>query len=195
MLKKIAASVTTLVFATGLASCSSSGDNLDEVDVNGMVISDACEAVREGGWRVAEVRGEHNAEEMSDCSDGERKVIRAYYWTHDKTVDLHFPNEEAVTGEPTEEEAPAEEPPVEEAPVEPASNDGPSGYQAIYDEYSVRIQNECPTLSISECTELSHEGVSKMAEYMYKASGTDGQYETYQTWAGKLYDVYMASFR
>lgn len=57
------------------------------------------------------------------------------------------------------------------------------------------LENECPTLSMSECAELSNEGVSEMADYMYRASGTDGQYETYETWAGKLCDVYMESVR
>ena len=113
------------------------------------------------------------------------------------------PDDSGATVEetPAEEETPVEEISVEEAapveeetPVEEISTGGSTrGYQAIYDEYSARLQNECPTLSITECAELSNEGVSKMAEYMYKASGTDGQYATYETWAGKLMDVYMAS--
>ena len=44
-----------------------------------------------------------------------------------------------------------------------------------------------------ECAELSTEGMTKMASYMYKAKGTDGQMATYEEWAGKLTDVYMAS--
>ena len=30
-----------------------------------------------------------------------------------------------------------------------------------------------------------------MAQYMYSAKGTDGQYATYENWASKLYDVYI----
>lgn len=64
-------------------------------------------------------------------------------------------------------------------------------YEKIYDEYSARLKKECPTLSITECAEISNEGVTKMAEYMYSALGTDGQYATYEQWANKLMDVYL----
>lgn len=203
MFKKIAAGASVLVLATALASCSSDEtvEELDKVDVNGLTISTACEEVRAAGWTVSEVRGSEDSSEYSDCTDSERKVIKS--WFSDSSVTLYFANEakeaeaaveeppieEAAVGEPPVEEAPVEAPPVEEAPAVEST----SGYQAIYDEYSARIQSECPVLSMTECAELSNEGVSEMAEYMYRARGTDGQYATYQTWAGKLYDVYMAS--
>lgn len=84
------------------------------------------------------------------------------------------------------------------ASPEPSSTPRPSSsstYQSIYDTYSARLRNECPTKSITECAEIANEGVEKMAEYMWKASGTDGQYETYSSWSSKLYDVYMESVR
>ena len=34
-----------------------------------------------------------------------------------------------------------------------------------------------------------------MAQYMYSAYGVDGQYSTYESWATKLYDVYMNNCR
>ena len=206
MLKKIAVGASVLVLATALASCSSDDavEELDEVDVNGLTVSAACEKVRAAGWRVDEVKGSGNYREKSDCSDSERNVVKS--WFSAESVTLYFANERdepetAVEETPAEEETPVDEISVEEAapieeetPVEEISTGGSTrGYQAIYDEYSARLQNECPTLSITECAELSNEGVSKMAEYMYKASGTDGQYATYETWAGKLMDVYMAS--
>lgn len=205
MFKKIATGVSAFVLATTLASCSPSEpvEERDKVDVNGLTISAACEKVREAGWRVDEVKGTDNYTEKSDCSDNERKVAQATYRID--TVELYFANKprnttstvDEVTSEAPpiiEEEAPIEQAPVDEVPVDEVSAvDSTSGYQAIYDEYSARIQNECPTLSIAECAELSNEGVSKMAEYMYKAKGTDGQYTTYETWAGKLTDVYMSS--
>lgn len=209
MFKKFAAGASALALVTALASCSSGEvvEELDKPDVNGLTVSAACEKVRAASWRVEEVRGTENYNEKSDCSDSERKVVKSSYhdWNDGHTVTLYFANEkeaEAILEEtPAEEETlveetPAEEEaPVEEAPSEESSTvESTSGYQAIYDEYSARIQSECPVLSMTECAELSNEGVSKMAEYMYKAKGTDGQYATYQTWAGKLYDVYMASF-
>ena len=195
MVKKISAGAAALALSAALVSCSSGGE-LDEVDVNGLTVSAACEKVREAGWRVDEVAGSGNYLEKSDCSDSERNVVKSRYSTDEVT--LYFANErdepeEAVEETPVEE-APVEEAPVEEAPVEEASTgEAAGGYQAIYDEYSARLQNECPTLSMAECAELSNEGVSKMAQYMYKAKGTDGQYATYETWAGKLMDVYMDS--
>lgn len=64
-------------------------------------------------------------------------------------------------------------------------------YESIYNEYSSRLKKECPKLSMTECAELANEGTEKMAEYMYSAKGTDGQYATYEKWAGKLYDIYL----
>lgn len=83
--------------------------------------------------------------------------------------------------------------PATEAPTGEAELSG--GYQEIYDTYATRLQHECPNLSMTECAELSNEGVSEMAKYMYKASGKDGQIETYTAWAEKLMDVYMAEAR
>lgn len=206
MLKKIATGVSAFVLAIALVSCSSDGavEELDEVDVNGLTVSAACEKVRAAGWRVDEVQGSEDFSEKSDCTDSERRVVKSYYLSDSVTlVFANEPDDSGATVEetPAEEETPVEETPAEEAapieeetPVEEISTGGStSGYQAIYDEYSARLQNECPTLSITECAELSNEGVSKMAEYMYRARGTDGQYATYETWAGKLMDVYMSS--
>lgn len=193
MFRKLATGMSALVLAATLASCSSSdsGEELAKVDVNGLTIADACEKVREAGWIVGEVTGKENFKETSDCSDSERKVVSSDFWSDE--VDLRFANDPLPSSEeaPAEvsEESPAEEPEVEEE----ASVDSSSGYQAIYDEYSVRLENECPNLAMTECAELSNEGVSKMAEYMYTAKGKDGQYETYQEWSQKLYDVYLAS--
>ncbi len=68
-------------------------------------------------------------------------------------------------------------------------------YEQIYNEYSQKLIQAGPTSSISEMAEIANEGVLKMAEYMYSAKGTDGQYSTYESWAGKLYDVYMNNCR
>lgn len=202
MFRKLATGMSALALAATLVSCSSSdsGEELAKVDVNGLTIADACEKVREAGWIVSEVKGKENFKETSDCSDSERKVVSSNFWNDE--VDLRFANDPLPSSEeaPAEEasaevseEASAEEPEVEEETIEEASVDSSSGYQAIYDEYSARLENECPNLAMTECAELSNEGVSKMAEYMYTAKGKDGQYETYQEWTQKLYDVYLAS--
>ena len=202
MIKKIATGISALALIAALASCSSK-EELQEVDVNGLTISAACEEVREAGWRVYEVRGTENAQESSDCTDSERKVAKSFFLGD--TVTLYFandpvtPSEEAPIEESSIKEAPVEETPVEEAPaeepiVEEDSSVGSTrSYQAIYDEYSARLQNECPNLSMTECAELSNEGVTEMARYMYTAKGKDGQYDTYEEWSQKLYDVYMSS--
>ncbi|HHU45425.1 MAG TPA: hypothetical protein GXZ46_07355 [Actinomycetales bacterium] len=184
--------LVALVIRLFLGSGSSTGEP-ERPDVNGLTISAACETVREAGWRVNEVEGSENSREKSDCSDTERRVVRAWYVTFEKEdyrVTLRFANEPLEEPEETPvEESTAEEAPVEDAPAE----EGTSGYEAIYDEYSARLENECPTLTLDECAEISNEGIGKMAEYMYGASGTDGQYETYDHWARKLMGVYIAS--
>ena len=197
MIKKIATGISALALIAALASCSSE-EKLQEVDVNGLTISAACEKVREAGWRVDEVRGTENYQESSDCTDSERKVAKS--WFSSDTVTLYFANAPVTPSEEAPiEESSIEEPPVEEAPaaepiVEEDSSVGSTrSYQAIYDEYSARLQNECPNLSMTECAELSNEGVTEMARYMYTAKGKDGQYGTYEEWSQKLYDVYMSS--
>ena len=187
--------IIILLLVFNMPDKSKSGEpEFDEVDVNGLTISAACEKVREAGWRVHEVEGTGDSSEKSDCTDDVRKVVRAWYVTD--YVYLYFANEpkpddeetsEETTG-PTSEEAPAE------TSVEEASAGGEgSGYEAIYNEYSARLENECPNLTIDECAEISNEGVEKMAQYMYSASGTDGEYATYDSWARKLMGVYIAS--
>jgi len=91
--------------------------------------------------------------------------------------------------------------------VTPPAGSGPSGsgsssagsattgYKAIYDTYAARLRAECPSLSVTECAVIANEGVTKMAEYMWRASGTDGQMTTYEHWAGRLMEVYMQSAR
>lgn len=197
MIKKIATGISALAIIAALASCSSE-EELQEVDVNGLTISAACEKVREAGWRVDEVRGTENYQESSDCTDSERKVAKSLFLGD--TVTLSFandpvtPSEEAPIEESSIEESPVEEAPAEEPIVEEDSSVGSTrSYQAIYDEYSARLQNECPNLSMTECAELSNEGVTEMARYMYTAKGKDGQYGTYEEWSQKLYDVYMSS--
>ena len=197
MIKKIATGISALALIAALASCSTE-EKLQEVDVNGLTISAACEKVREAGWRVDEVRGTENYQEKSDCTDSERKVAKSLFLGD--TVTLSFandpvtPSEEAPIEESSIEESPVEEAPAAEPIVEEDSSVGSTrSYQAIYDEYSARLQNECPNLSMTECAELSNEGVTEMARYMYTAKGKDGQYDTYEEWSQKLYDVYMSS--
>lgn len=206
----VAISAAATLFLAGRTEDSASKTPLlDEIDVNGLVVNEACDAVREAGWKVEEVEGSGDRTEKSDCSDSERKVVNAWFVNVDDedyeslagTVTLKFANEAkeaAATPEPSAEPEPTTEPeptaePAPEVTTETPAVDASGGYQAIFDVYSARLQNECPALSIMECAELNNEGVSQMAEYMYKASGTDGQYATYETWASQLMDVYMAS--
>lgn len=70
-----------------------------------------------------------------------------------------------------------------------------SNYQQIYNEYSQKLISSGATSSINEMATILNEGVTKMAKYMYSASGTDGQYATYQNWVDKLYDVYINNCR
>ena len=82
-------------------------------------------------------------------------------------------------------------------PTEETSNEiqNVSRYEKIYNEYSGRLKRECPNLSIKECADICLEGGQKMAEYMTNAYGNDGQYETYNSWWMKLWNVYIEEAR
>lgn len=76
-----------------------------------------------------------------------------------------------------------------------STNTSVRGYQQIYDEYSKKLKDAGPTSSVSEMAEICNDGVYEMARYMHSAKGIDGQYGTYEDWAGKLIDVYMQEVR
>ncbi|MFA6518089.1 MAG: hypothetical protein WCV93_00350 [Candidatus Shapirobacteria bacterium] len=76
----------------------------------------------------------------------------------------------------------------------PTTN-GTSGYQTIYNKYVAKLKAECPTLSTTECAQISNEGVSEMVKHMYTSKGTEGQYQTYSDWAAKLMDIYIKEAR
>lgn len=93
------------------------------------------------------------------------------------------------------------------------SNDLTSGYQAILNEYTIKLQNATPSLideyyaeaanntaglqglaticnnKVSVLAGICNEGVSKMATYYYNHG--NGSYDEYESWGTKLYDVYM----
>lgn len=104
------------------------------------------------------------------------------------------PSEPATTEPSTEpDDSKAEE---SSAPsTETPSTQEISKYETIYNEYAQKIRDAAPSSSISELAEIANEGVGKMAEYMWTAKGTDGQYSTYEEWANKLLDVYMSEAR
>lgn len=99
----------------------------------------------------------------------------------------------AVTETEKASEAKTEESSIRETNSAPSQ--GVSTYETIYNEYAQKIRDAAPTSSVSELAEIANEGVSKMAEYMWSAKGVDGQYATYEEWAGKLMDVYMSEAR
>lgn len=93
------------------------------------------------------------------------------------------------------------------------SNELTSGYQAILNEYTIKLQNATPDLideyyaeaanntaglqglaticnnKVSVLAGICNEGVSKMATYYYNHGS--GSYDEYESWGTKLYDVYM----
>ncbi len=88
-----------------------------------------------------------------------------------------------------------------------------SKYQSILNEYSTKLKNRTPSLiteykneaskntsglnglaticnnKVSVLAGISNEGIGKMAEIYYKYGS--GKYSKYESWAGKLQDVYM----
>ena len=123
-----------------------------------------------------------------------------FYVNKDETIVLKIhvfeeKEEEAPKEETPKEETPKEGTPKEETPKEETPKDTSSGYQEIYDKWAAEIKLKAPDVSTMELAEITNEGVAEMATYMYKAKGKDGQYETYEKWAGELMDLYMAEAR
>lgn len=113
-----------------------------------------------------------------------------------KTEQEDAPTTQSTQETPTIQQTPAPETQQQSpAPQQPAPQVTTNNYESIYNTYAARLRAECPTLSMMECAEVSNEGILKMAEYMYTAKGTEGQYATYEQWAGKLQEVYLAEAR
>ena len=119
------------------------------------------------------------------------------------SIDIDAPSESSTAPSASEDTTKQAEPKPTESKSEKSSTDktkahstqGVSKYETIYNEYAQKIRDAAPTSSISELAEIANEGVGKMAEYMWTAKGTDGQYATYEEWSGKLMDVYMSEAR
>ena len=86
-------------------------------------------------------------------------------------------------------------------------------YQAILDDYTVKLTDATPVLieeynseaadndegleglagicnsKVTELAKISNDGISEMAKYYYKHG--NGSYDEYSEWAGKLQDVYI----
>lgn len=119
------------------------------------------------------------------------------------SIDTDAPDEDSTAPSASKDTTKQAEPKPTESKSEKSSTDktkahstqGVSKYETIYNEYAQKIRDAAPTSSISELAEIANEGVGKMAEYMWTAKGTDGQYATYEEWSGKLMDVYMSEAR
>lgn len=119
------------------------------------------------------------------------------------SIDIDAPDEDSTAPSASKDTTKQAEPKPTESKSEKSSTDktkahstqGVSKYETIYNEYAQKIRDAAPTSSISELAEIANEGVGKMAEYMWTAKGTDGQYATYEEWSGKLMDVYMSEAR
>ncbi len=135
----VVAGIVLAIFAitkpinSGTVSSSEKFDN-EQVDVNGMIISEACEKVREKGWTVYAVNGMNNDDisEVTDCSDSEHRVSKAEYRPEKMfgtpRVTLMFQSDKAVetpeASGTSEEETPsaATTTPSESAPSAPSSS-------------------------------------------------------------------------
>ncbi len=96
----IGAGVLVVVVIIGIILACVNGDpevkqeytTLEQVDVNGMTVSEACEALRGKGWQVLEVAGKNNFTTKSDCSDKEHKVSSVLYYKEKYYISTGDPN-------------------------------------------------------------------------------------------------------
>lgn len=64
----------------------------EELDLNGTVINEACETLRDNGWSIWGVDGVNGGmrTEESDCSDTTNKVTDVYYYQLSRGVEVNF---------------------------------------------------------------------------------------------------------
>lgn len=138
----------------------------------------------------------------ADNSAGWHVLIK-YEGNNIMSIDIDAPDEDSTAPSASKDTTKQAEPKPTESKSKKSSTDktkahsaqGVSKYETIYNEYAQKIRDAAPTSSISELAEIANEGVGKMAEYMWTAKGTDGQYATYEEWSSKLMDVYMSEAR
>ena len=170
--------------------------NMSKTDYN-----DYVKACSDYGFSVNYNKGDDYY--YADNADGWHISLK-YMGNNIMSIDIDPPKEKAPesttageTAKPSETEAETEAH-TEVSSVRETTSVQPKGgsnYETIYNEYAQKIRDAAPTSSVSELAEITNEGVGKMAEYMYSAKGTDGQYATYEEWAGKLMDVYLSEAR
>ena len=139
---------------------------------------------------IANLGGNGDKSPAKDLETGTSSTAVTSEETSDTSTTVPESNTSTTSSQTVESSKPTESSKPETPPVQTVSK-----YEQIYNEYAQKIKDAAPTSSITELAKLSNEGVSKMAEYMLTAKGTDGQYATYGEWAGKLMAVYMNEAR
>lgn len=145
----VVAGIVLAIFAitkpnnSGTVSSSEKFDN-EQVDVNGMIISEACEKVREKGWTVYAVNGMNNDDisEVTDCSDSEHRVSKAEYRPEKMfgtpRVTLMFQSDKAVET-PEASGTSEEETPSESASSSSSSSESSVSWREVLTEYELWV--------------------------------------------------------
>lgn len=194
-----------LVLVIFMVGCRSSKNVFDEDDVSEMVYvgTQVFETQEIAEFKLTEMgipyvvmdAGTTSYEYQLATIDSEYKNPKnaksGFYVNEGETIVLKIHTYEPEEKAPKEEVPKVEKPPKKEQP----SDNKSSGYKEIYDKWSAEIIKKAPDVGMSELAEIANEGVLEMANYMFEAKGKDGQYETYEEWAGKLMDVYMKEAR
>lgn len=140
----IVAGLVISVIAGVVQATSSQGNDqektsLEEVDVNGMTISAACDAVREKKWIVLEVVDENDSTNKSTCSDTQHRVSSSRYYNLTSSVNagkvvLYF------TGDSQSSSAASKAQSAETDEIDYSFRNTMKEYEAFVDEYVIVIR-------------------------------------------------------
>lgn len=84
--------VLFVVLFTIIFNINNAGKNvvLEEYDIKGLTVKEACEKVRGAGWTVDGVRHIEDYSNKTDCYNESIMVTDYYYWDYDNSVTIYF---------------------------------------------------------------------------------------------------------
>lgn len=196
MMKKIGGAMLTILLICGLfAGCQNTEAEIDIIGESSTIsVDDECSS---------ELDQENGS---IDKETTEKRAMEA-----NTKASVSPQNEEKTTTKKETTPADIKTPEKPQVPETPQTPKPSTSYQAIFDTYSAKIKAATPGIvqeyidesaGISDITALaelsnakiqklaaiSNDGIVEMAQLMYD---TNGSYDEYESWAGKLTDVYM----
>lgn len=146
--------------------------SLEEIDVKGMTISSACDAVREKKWTVLEVVDENNSSNTSTCNDTKHRVSSSRYYNLKSSVNagkvvLYFAGDtQSSSAASKAQEAQTDE-------IDYNFRNTMKEYEAFVDEYVIAIRQHKADPSNPELVQKYNTMTMQYNEWVNKINAID----------------------